>query len=165
MSKQHEVNKSAHKLLHVQHVQMRQLHDFAGLNHNLLPELDTAPHKLAGTWPGKSFMLLGNSFNLEAKLSSGSVATTKRTASLAIMFELARETRRCVYLADALNNQSFLEILSRFETDWLRRMPPETVIGPAYNMKNELIGEAFAVWRSSDAIKHFKTEKVLIGRR
>jgi hypothetical protein len=161
MSKQHEVNKSAH----TPQMQTRQLSGFAGLNHNLLPELDTAPYKQAGTWPGKNFMLLGNSFNLEAKLSSNCVTATKRTASLAIMFEQARETRRCIYLADALSNQSFLETLSRFETDWLRRMPADTVIGPAYNIKNELIGEAFAVWRSIDVIRQFKTEKVLVGAR
>jgi hypothetical protein len=146
-------------------MQTRQLNAFAGLNHNLLPELDTAPYKLTGTWPGKNFMLLGHSFNLEATLSSSCVTTTKRTASLAIMFEQARESRRCIYLADALGHQSFLETLSRFETDWLRRMPPDTVIGPAYNLKNDLIGEAFAVWRSIDAIRQFKTEKVLVGAR
>lgn len=165
MSKQREVNSLMPRLTDTAEMHKQRWKSGAGgLNHNLLPEVDTAPYKLTGTWPGKNFMLVGNSFNLEARVSNTLMAITKRSASLAIMFEQARDTRRCVYLADVLSSQPFLEVLSRFELDWLRRMPPGTVIGPAYNIQGELIGEAFAVWRFTDVMRQFK-EKVLVGTR
>jgi hypothetical protein len=160
MSKPQEVNKLLNKL--TDNVGKGPAQSSVRLEHYLLPELDVTPYKTAGAWPGKAFVLLGNSFCIEAKVATKK-AQTKRKASLAIMFEQARDERRCVYVRDALNNESFMEVLSRFERDWLRRMPADTVIGPAYDMKGAIIGEAFAVWKSAISATKRKEQPVLAG--
>lgn len=134
------------------------------LAHYRLPELDTAPYRKRGAWPGRSFMLIGNSFNAECKIS-GAQSALKRTASLAIMFDQARETRRCLYVVDALQNESFVEVLSRFERDWLSRLPSGTVLGPAYGSGGQLIAQAFAVWSAIETPAAGKEIAVLAGVR
>jgi hypothetical protein len=165
MSRPKEVNKLLNKLTdNVGKGPLQPLQPEGRFEHYLMPENDVSPYKTAGAWPGKSFVLLGNSFNLEAKVETAKTQT-KRTASLAMMFEQARENRRCMYVGEALTNESFLEVLSRFEHDWLRRMPGDTVIGPAYDMNGTLIAEAFAVWKSAASPVKHKEVKVLAKTR
>lgn len=108
---------------------------------------DIAPYIAANVWPGRNFALVGNSFYVERNVAGHQFAM-KRAACIAMMLEQAKHTRRCVYLSDALQNEGFLEVLSRFERDWLSRLAPGTVIGPAYNARGELLGQSFSVWRA-----------------
>jgi hypothetical protein len=160
MSRPQEVNKLLNKLTN--NVGNGPAQSSAPFEHYLMPELDVTAYKSARAWPGKAFVLLGNSFCVEAKVATKK-ALTKRKASLAIMFQQARDQRQCISIGDALNNECFTEILSRFERDWLCRMHAETMIGPAYDMKGNLIGEAFAVWKSVATISRNREAKLLAG--
>lgn len=111
--------------------------------------MDLTPYKQASAWPGRTYLLVGNSYNVEVRFADSRNYDVKRRASIAMMFESKTHNRNrgCVALGDALRNQGFVEVLSRFEFDWLRRMPGETLIGPAYDRYGNLIPQAFAVWR------------------
>lgn len=115
---------------------------------SLRRHMDLTPYKQASVWPGRNYLLVGNSYNVETRLA-GRTYDVKRRASIAMMFESKdhKRNRGCVTLADALRNQGFIEVMSRFEFDWLRRMPDETLIGPAYDRYGNLIPQAFSVWR------------------
>ncbi len=116
---------------------------------SLRRDMDLTPYKQANVWPGRSYLLVGNSYNVEVRFADSKNYDVKRRASIAIMFESKTHNRNrgCVALSDALRNQGFVEVLSRFEFDWLRRMPGETLIGPSYDRHGNLIPQAFAVWR------------------
>ena len=113
----------------------------ARFEHYLLPNLDVAPYEKARAYPGQTFILMGNSFNLEENHDA-----SKRTAVLANLF--SKQNGTCLRLADALKLEALNEILSRFERDWLGRLPADTQIGPAFDIDGIEISEAFAVWRS-----------------
>lgn len=120
---------------------------------SLKRSMDLTPYKQASVWPGRSYLLVGNSYNVEVRFADSRNYDVKRRASIAMMFESksGNRNRGCVALEDALRNEGFVEVLSRFEFDWLRRMPSETLIGPAYDRYGNLIPQAFAVWRAEGA--------------
>ncbi len=111
--------------------------------------MDLTPYKQASVWPGRNYLLVGNSYNVEMRFADTRNYDVKRRATIAMMFESKAHNRNrgCVALDDALRNEGFIEVLSRFEFDWLRRMPGETLVGPAYDRYGNLIPQAFAVWR------------------
>lgn len=117
------------------------------------------PYMAANVWPGRNFQLVGNSFNAEEH-SSTRQFQLRRGACIAMMLMQGKETRRCVYLHEAMNNEGFIEVLSRFEIDWLKRLPLNTVIGPAYDGNGELLSQAFSVWRLQTIASE---ERMLIG--
>lgn len=127
---------------------------------------DTKPYKKNQAWPGRKYQLIGNSFRVDNKIVATTDAT-KRTACIAVVLEKGRNNRRCVSVEDAFSYPGFVECLSRFEFDWLRRQPPSTLIGPAFDEKGELIPEAFSVWHrhsdDSDARRQ-KERKVLLAK-
>lgn len=106
---------------------------------------NTAPYKRNQAWPGRKYQLIGNSFRVDNKIVATTDAT-KRTACIAMVLEKGRNNRRCVSVEDAFSYPGFVECLSRFEFDWLRRQPKSTLIGPAFDDKGELIRESFSVW-------------------
>jgi hypothetical protein len=71
--------------------------------------------------------------------------TTKRSGSIALLLE--QGNRHCVGVEEALCHSGFVESLSRFEFDWLRREPPSSLIGQAYDEQGKLLPHSFAVWR------------------
>lgn len=113
----------------------------ARYEHYLLPDIDVAPYEKARAYPGQTFILMGNSFNLEEDHDS-----SKRTTVLASLF--SKQNEPCLKLSDALKLKALNEVLSRFERDWLGRLPADTQIGPAFDINGTEISEAFAVWRS-----------------
>ena len=116
----------------------------------LLSGVNLAPYKTHKAWPGRKYLLLGNSYNVD----SGIYATNneaRRAACIAVVLERGRDNRNCVSVEDALEYEGFVESLSRFERDWLRRQPASTLIGPAYDDGGNLITGAFAVWRREEA--------------
>jgi|AGTN01.1.fsa_nt_gi hypothetical protein len=124
------------------------------------------PYKRNQAWPGRKYLLIGNSFRVDNKIIATTDAT-KRTACIAVVLERGRNNRRCVSVEDAFANPGFVEALSRFEFDWLRRQPPSTLIGPAFDEDGNLIPEAFSVWQrqveDSEAGLR-KEQKVLLSR-
>jgi hypothetical protein len=111
-----------------------------------LPRINLTPYKLADAWPGRNYALVGNSHYVEKRIiSSANTMQNKRAACIAMMLEQGGP-RRCVFVTEALQNDGFIEVLSRFERDWLYRLPPHAVLGPAYNANGNMIEQSFAVW-------------------
>ncbi|MFA6212131.1 MAG: hypothetical protein WCT03_03560 [Candidatus Obscuribacterales bacterium] len=109
--------------------------------------LDLAPYKSSQAWPGKPFLLVGNSYNTEKRVRG---SAQKRASAIAALLQDSHGTygkKHCLTLKDALANQRFVDTLSRFEADWLRREPATTLIGPAYDDEGNLLKDSFAVWR------------------
>ncbi len=124
---------------------------------------DLTPYKKHQAWPGKSYFLVGNSYNTEPKVRDTAHAT-RRTACIAMIIERGRDNVKCSSVQEALAFEGFAETLSRFEYDWLRKQPPSTLIGPAYDQKGNLVPEAFAVWRYEESFKSAPKKKALAVR-
>lgn len=122
--------------------------------HYMLPEVDSTPYKSAGAWPGKEYILLGNSFNLE---STTELEQKQRAASLAKTFA----DNACMTVSELLNRPVFLTYLSRFERDWLQRMPEDTVLTPAFNANGVPVPQAFAVWRTATKLERARGQGLL----
>lgn len=127
----------------------------------LLNHIDITPYKKTAAWPGKSYLLVGNSFNTDSSFQSP-VETTRRAACIAVLVSKGSGNRNCVSVHDALDDEGFISVLSRFEKQWLYKLPDTTLIGPAYDDKGRLIAQAFAVWRKEFATQREK-EKQLVG--
>ena len=119
----------------------------------LLNHIDITPYKKTAAWPGKSYLLVGNSFNVDISLQEP-LEKPRRAACIALLVSRNSENRNCASLGEALCDEGFASILSRFENQWLRKMPLTSMIGPAYDHKGNLIPQAFAVWR-----KEFETDR------
>ena len=119
----------------------------------LLNHIDITPYKKTAAWPGKSYLLVGNSFNMDISIQAP-VEETRRAACIALLVSRNSENRNCASLGEALCDEGFASILSRFEKQWLAKMPLTSQIGPAYDDKGKLIPQAFAVWR-----KEFATDR------
>lgn len=129
------------------------------LPHQLLREqMNLNPYKSNQAWPGRTYILIGNSFNLEKNVVA-TTSDTKRSASIAMVLEKGKNNRKCVSVEDAFLHEGFVECLSRFEFDWLKKQPPSTLLGPAYDEHGKLITMAFAVWRRD--VDHKEITKAL----
>jgi hypothetical protein len=117
--------------------------------------IDLTPFKRAEVWPGSgTFCLLGNSFDV-AVTALGSEAYRRRASSIKTLLSKGKNSHSFVTVKDALSDTGFKEALSRFERDWLGRMKDDTILGPAYDERGELIEIAFSVWRH-DLVPHTK---------
>jgi hypothetical protein len=116
--------------------------------------IDLTPYKQADAWPGGAYCLLGNSFNVAIE-GSASASHQKRINAIHSTFAKTKNSSRFLSIGEALANTSFSDILSRFERDWLGRLRADTLLGPAYNERGELIQVAFSVWRR-DFLAHAK---------
>jgi len=106
-------------------------------------QLDLAPYKSARSWPGKPYLLIGNSYKAEQAVRG---LAKKRAKAIANLLEEAG-AKNCVKLTVALAEEKFVAVLSRFEHDWLKREQQTTLIGPAYDELGNILPESFAVWR------------------
>ena len=59
------------------------------------------PYKQNHAWPGRTYRLVGNSYNVEVKIVD-TASDTKRSACIAMVLEKGRNNRNCVSVADAL---------------------------------------------------------------
>ena len=117
------------------------------LPHQLLREgMNLSPYKNNQAWPGRTYILVGNSFNLDKNVVA-TTSDTKRSATIAMVLEKGRNNRKWVSIEDAFAVEGFSECLSRFEFDWLKKQPSSTLIGPAFDQNGKLIPLSFAVWR------------------
>jgi len=126
----------------------------------LLNHIDITPYMKTAAWPGKSYLLVGNSFNTDVTFKRAD--KTRRAACIAVLVSKGAGRRNCVSLGEALADEGFATVLSRFEKQWLAKLPENTLIGPAYNERGKLIPQAFAVWRKESAGTREK-EKQLVG--
>lgn len=122
-------------------------------------EFETLPYRQKNIHPGDDFVLIGNSFNTEP-CPNVQEALQKRILCLKQLFGKVSNARNLnesmrlpsLKLEEAMTNASFLEILSRFEKQWLNKLPKDTLIGPAYDHHGEFIAASFSVWRHEDAL-------------
>lgn len=112
---------------------------------------DLTNYKDNQAWPGRKYMLVGNSFHVgEGAPTGNSKEGRRRKAAIAAVLSGGRYGKENLPLAsveEALKNEEYRSSLSRFEYDWLKRQPPSTMIGPAYDEKGKLLPSSFAVWR------------------
>jgi len=116
--------------------------------------LDLSAYKSHKAWPGNSYVLVGNSYNMEHK-SSDSAYNKRRARHITQMFE-QHNGAHYLSVEDALCHAPFVDTLSRFEFDWLRREHGSARVGLAYDEQGKLLPASFAVWRSE---QHYKTHQ------
>ncbi|HEY9787675.1 MAG TPA: hypothetical protein V6D17_19965, partial [Candidatus Obscuribacterales bacterium] len=73
--------------------------------------------------------------------------------------------RRCVSVREALQDKDFVSVLSRFEHDWLTRLPATTLIGPAYDSNGRILSHSFAVWRKEAHLETTNKRVLVAGSR
>jgi hypothetical protein len=121
-------------------------------------EFETLPYRQKNIHPGDDFVFIGNSFNTEPCLNTQE-ALAKRKLCLDQLFgtisnakDVGKSMRLpSLKLEEAMANANFLDILSRFEKQWLNKLPKDTLIGPAYDHYGEFIDVSFSVWRHENA--------------
>jgi hypothetical protein len=126
------------------------------------PETELQPYVCHGAVPGENYYLVGSSYNLESPIVNPDLEA-KRAGCISMMLETRGQKAHCVPIAEAFDYPGFPEVLSRFERDWLGRVPPNTMIGPAYDPEGQRIPTAFAVWKEST--KDRMTSPVMVRRR
>ena len=127
--------------------------------------VDLTPYKEHQGWPGRGYLLVGNSYRVEGRVSENS-KSSKRAGYIAVMLEQGKGNRHYVSVEDALCHAGFVESLSRFEFDWLRREAPNSLIGPAYSEDGKLVPNSFAVWRAEvTQTKSAHQPKQLVGAK
>ena len=134
-----------------------------GKGDSLKRHLNLSHYKENHAWPGRAYLLVGNSYYLENGLHNSKNAR-RRKACIAMRLEHGRKNRSCLSVAEALLMDGFRECLSRFEYDWLRREDESTLLGPAYDEKGKLLPGSFAVWRRDPAYKN-AAEKELVASK
>lgn len=127
----------------------------------LLNHIDVTPYKKTDAWPGKSYLLVGNSYNMDLSYQEPT-ERSRRASCIALLLNTREGRRNCIPVADALSDVGFTSVLSRFEREWLSRMPDTALIGPAYDNQGNLIPRAFAVWRREMATER-EREKQLVA--
>lgn len=111
-----------------------------------LPQPDFTHYKQAHAYPGKEFLFVGHSYNTECDAGSSS-NSSKRSAAIATLLENGNKNNQWVTVKDAVGDHQFYGTLSRFEKDWLGRLPESTLVGPAIDEAGKVIPQSFTVWR------------------
>jgi len=122
-----------------------------------LPQPNFKHYREAGAYPGGSFFFVGHSYNVEHKCCGGQFKL-KRQNAIKNVLELASK-HHTVAIKDALQNPEFFSVLSRFERDWLGRLPDTSLIGPAIDQEGTYIAHSFTVWRKERRITNSKTKE------
>ncbi len=134
-----------------------------------LPQPDFTYYKKYHAYPGKEYLFVGHSYNVEGNVA-GKVAgnvQSKRSAAIAGLFTHNKGSQ-WVGVKAAFDNKNFYEMLSRFERDWLQRLPETALVGPAVDEKGNMIPQSFTVWRKEmrkQAVSKGNSEKTLAGKQ
>jgi hypothetical protein len=112
------------------------------------PNTELKPYVVNGAVPGENYYLVGSSYNLESPIVNPDL-DAKRAGCISMLLESRAPQTHCVPVAEAFEYPGFPDVLSRFERDWLGRVPPNTMIGPAFDPEGHRIPTAFAVWKES----------------
>lgn len=109
-----------------------------------LPQPDFTFYKKAEAWPGPKYLFVGHSFNVELDNQTGE-GVDNRAGAIGTLFT---KEAKWVPVTEALANQNFMSILSRFEHDHLTRLPESTLVGEAIDTKDgKQIKHSFTIWR------------------
>lgn len=122
-------------------------------------ELNLTPYVQNKVWPGKNYIYIGHSSNLEHRLVGTDVDKNRKTC-LSLLFEAKGNQHYCVSVEQALTFEGFPEVLSRFEKDLLLRLPEGTVLSPAFNNEGERLQSSFTIWQELVEVR--SDEKVLV---
>lgn len=114
-------------------------------------------------WPGRDYVLVGTSFSVEKRIIDTNCAT-RRTACIAVVLQLGRYNRKYVSIEEALKVPGFVECLSRFEYEWLKKQPPSAMLGPAFDDDGNLVQDSFAVWRREETYRTRARRQMVSGR-
>jgi hypothetical protein len=129
----------------------------------VLPQPDFGHYKNENAYPGTAYFFVGHSYNVEHNCCGNQFSTKRRNAIKKIL-QSANQKHGSVPISDALADENFYSTLSRFERDWLRRLPDTALIGPAIDGKGKRISQAFTVWRKEQRKSATKPkEKKLVG--
>ncbi len=105
------------------------------------------PYLRNKAWPGRNYVYMGHSQNLDHTLLGTNWELERRTC-LSLLFEAKGDENYCVYIEDALAFEGFFDGLSRFEKELVQKLPARTLIGPAYDRIGNKVSLAFTIWRS-----------------
>lgn len=108
-----------------------------------LPQPDFTFYKQANAYPGPKYFFVGHSYNVELSESAGDDLRDRTNA----IVKLFSDQAKWVPVQHALGNSRFHEVLTRFEHDFLHRLPESALIGPAIDEQGRVIAESFTVWR------------------
>lgn len=122
-------------------------------------ELNLTPCVQNKVWPGKNYLYIGQSSNLNNRLLGTELDKNRKTC-LSLLFEAKGNYNYCVAVNEAFAFEGFQDVLSRFERDLLMRLPEGTMIGPSYDMNGELMHSSFTIWQ--EVIEVNQNEKVLV---
>ena len=111
-----------------------------------LPQPDFTHYKKSKAYPGKDYLFVGHSYDAEHE-SSDTAQQSKREKAIAAMLKNCELDAKWLPIKNAIGEKNFHNVLSRFERDWLHRLPDTVLIGPAIDEKGKLIRESFTVWR------------------
>lgn len=119
-----------------------------------LPQPDFTFYKQANAYPGPKYFFVGHSYNVELSESTGSDVKERANAIVALF----NDSTKWVPVHNALGNSIFHHVLTRFEHDFLHRLPESALIGPAIDESGRVIAESFTVWREERRAR--RTEEV-----
>lgn len=111
-----------------------------------LPQPNYAPYKKINAYPGRNYFFVGHSYNVECN-QPDRPSEKERAAAIKATLKLADKEHNFLSLPTALSHKSFQQVLSRFEREWLPKLPETVFIGPAINENGAIIPHAFTVWR------------------
>ncbi|HIA54492.1 MAG TPA: hypothetical protein EYN91_20800 [Candidatus Melainabacteria bacterium] len=109
-----------------------------------LPQPDFTHYKKASAYPGPKYLFVGHSYNVELDNQEGE-GVENRAGAIKSLFS---KDIKWIPVSEALGNQNFSGILSRFEHDLLSRLPESSLVGEAINTTDgKEIKHSFTIWR------------------
>ncbi|MCC6976858.1 MAG: hypothetical protein IT343_00950 [Candidatus Melainabacteria bacterium] len=108
-----------------------------------LPQPDFTFYKKEQAYPGPKYLFVGHSYNVELDNQEGE-GQDNRAGAIKSLFS---KDVKWVPVTEALGNQNFNGVLSRFEHDHLTRLPESTLIGEAIDKDGKPIKHSFTIWR------------------
>jgi hypothetical protein len=113
-----------------------------------LPQPDFKHYQKSQAYPGKEYLFVGHSYDAEHEHENADATRqAKREKAIASVLKHCAEDSQWLPIKDAIGDKSFYEMLSRFEQDWLHRLPETVLIGPAIDDHGKLVPQSFTVWR------------------
>jgi hypothetical protein len=113
-----------------------------------LPQPDFKHYQKSQAYPGKEYLFVGHSYDAEHEHENADATRqAKREKAIAAVLKHCPEDSQWLPIKDAIGDKNFYEMLSRFEQDWLHRLPETVLIGPAIDDHGKLVPQSFTVWR------------------
>jgi hypothetical protein len=131
-----------------------------------LPQPDFSHYREAGSYPGSTYFFVGHSYNVEHNCCGAQFNLKRKNAIKKVLQSAGKNNALSVKAA--LEQPEFVAVLSRFEKDWLGRLPEGAMIGPAIDQEGKKIVQSFTVWRKEQrksATKAKQNEKTAVAAR